>query len=96
MEGDRGEQNKKYAKVVAKAWSDESFKESLIADPKAVLAAEGISFPSGTDIKVVEQTDKQLYFVIPPRPEGLSVEEVDTRLAATSVNDFNYCFYLSI
>ena len=82
MEEERKEQGKKMAKLIAKVWSDEAFKERLIADPKAVLAAEGISVPSGVDIKVVEQTDKQQYFVIPPRPDSISVEEAETRLAA--------------
>ena len=82
MEEERKEQGKKMAKVIARVWSDEAFKERLIADPKAVLAAEGISVPSGVDIKVVEQTDKQQYFVIPPRPDSISVEDVEIRLAA--------------
>ncbi len=81
-EEEKKEQDKKIAKLIAKVWSDESFKERLIADPKAVLAAAGISAPPGIDIKVVEQTDKQIYFVIPPRPDSISVEEVESRLAA--------------
>jgi hypothetical protein len=39
MEEERKEQNKKMAKIIAKAWSDEAFKERLIADPRAVLTA---------------------------------------------------------
>ncbi len=48
----REEQGKKYAKLIAKAWSDEAFKERLLTDSRAVLEAEGISVPPGVDIKV--------------------------------------------
>ena len=63
----REEQGKKYAKLIAKAWSDEAFKERLLTDSRAVLEAEGISVPPGVDIKVVEQTDTQFFMVIPPK-----------------------------
>jgi len=53
MEEAREEQSKKYAKLIAKAWGDESFKERLIADPKAALLAEGISVPLGLDPRYV-------------------------------------------
>ena len=43
MEADRNELSKKYAKLIAKAWSDESFKDKLISDPKGVLIEEGIN-----------------------------------------------------
>jgi hypothetical protein len=45
MEETSEEQGKKYAKLIAKTWSDESFKEKLLSDPRAVLEAEGISVP---------------------------------------------------
>jgi len=83
MEAPREELNKKYAKVIAKAWSDASFKEKLLADPRAVLEAEGISVPPGVDVKVVEQTDKQLFFVLPARPEDIGSIDVEQRLAAS-------------
>lgn len=57
------------AKVVAKAWSSESFKEKLISEPKAVLEENGINIPAGLEIKVVEQTKELVYIVIPFKPE---------------------------
>ena len=68
MEETREEQDKKYAKLIAKAWSDEAFKERLLTDSRAVLEAEGISVPPGVDVKVVEQTDTQFFIVIPKMP----------------------------
>jgi hypothetical protein len=63
------EHRKKMAKVVAKAWSDESFKNKLFSDPKTVLEANGIDVPPGLTVKVVEQTKELVYIVIPFRPE---------------------------
>lgn len=82
---ERNEQEKKMAKLIAKVWSDESFKDRLFADPKAVLAAEGITVPEGADVKVLEQTEKQLYLVIPRRPEAKNSEEADVRKAAIMI-----------
>lgn len=88
MKEDRGEQGKKYAKLIAKAWSDESFKERLQTDSRAVLEAEGISIPQGADVKVLEQTDTQFYIIIPKLPVGMS----HTDLLAEERLDSVICF----
>ncbi len=41
----RIESLKAHARVVAKAWEDEAFKQQLPADPKATLQAEGMAVP---------------------------------------------------
>jgi hypothetical protein len=82
MEDAREEQGKKYAKLIAKAWSDESFKERLLTNSRAVLEAEGFSVPPGVDVKVLAQTDTQLFMVIPIKPEGVAAELLDERAAA--------------
>jgi len=82
MEETREEQGKKYAKLVAKAWSDESFKEKLLTDSRAVLEGEGIIVPPGVDVKVVEQTDTQLFMVIPIKPLSAEVGTLEERSAA--------------
>ena len=43
-----------YQQIIAKCWGDVKFKESLIADPRAVLATEGFIVPAGKTIKIVE------------------------------------------
>jgi len=83
MEETREEQGKKYAKLIAKAWSDESFKERLLSDSRAVLEAEGISVPPGVDVKVLEQTDTTFFIVIPKKPMSPSIDEVDLRFNLT-------------
>ncbi len=82
MEETREEQGKKYAKLIAKAWSDEAFKERLLSDSRTVLEGEGISVPPGVDVKVVEQTDTQLFMVIPKKPVSAGVVYLDERTAA--------------
>jgi hypothetical protein len=81
VEEERKEQGKKYARMIAKAWSDEAFKERLINDPRPVLEAEGICPPKGVEIKVLEQTSKIEYIVIPMLPEGSSIVEAEERVA---------------
>jgi intein-encoded DNA endonuclease-like protein len=63
------EHRKNMAKVIAKAWSDESFKRKFLSDPKEVLEENGITLPAELEVKVIEQTDKVMYIVIPFRPD---------------------------
>lgn len=46
------------AKVVAKAWTDEGFKERLLKDASATLAEMGFTGMEGSHIVVKENTDK--------------------------------------
>jgi hypothetical protein len=66
---------KQYAQIIAKAWTDESFKRRLLEDPRAVLREHGISPPAGVEILAVESTPQRRYFIIPPRPEHDMSEE---------------------
>jgi Nitrile hydratase, alpha chain len=76
---DQEEQAKKMGSVVAKCWSDESFKKRLLADPAATLKAEGVKFelPVGMTLKAVENTDNVYHIIIPPKPAELSDEQLD-------------------
>ncbi len=74
-----------YAQIVATAWSDDAFKQRLLASPAAVLQEHGIDVPEGTEVRVVEgQTqpefgDGAIVLPMPPKPsaEELSDEELD-------------------
>lgn len=66
-----------YQQIIAKCWADDAFKQRLIADPAAVLRAEGMDLPEGMQIEVRENTDQQFYLVIPPPPSELSDEQLD-------------------
>jgi hypothetical protein len=82
MEEERKDQRKKVAKVIAMAWSDESFKEKLLSDPRAVLEANGIDVPEGFKIKMLEEKDDTRFFILPQPPEEISVTDIEDRLAA--------------
>lgn len=74
------EKEKKGAKIIAKAMSDEAFRNELKANPRKVLAEEGIEVPESKEIKVVENTHDEAYLVIPYAEEGLSMEELESRV----------------
>ena len=71
-------QNQKMSQILAKCWSDAAFKASLLADPVAVLKAQGVELPAGVQVRVVEDTDQVAHWVIPARPDALSDADLDT------------------
>lgn len=68
---------KKISEIIAKCWADESFKQKLLADPAAVLKAEGATMSAGMTVKAVENTDKVFHLVIPAKPTDLSDADLD-------------------
>ena len=89
---EQNEQAKQWAKIVAKAWADESFKLRLMGDPSSVLTEEGMEMPEGVDIKVVEATDKQAWMVLPQKPEDGKIEDGMERLTAMKWQGCCICF----
>ncbi|WP_156921496.1 NHLP leader peptide family RiPP precursor [Desulfovibrio inopinatus] len=80
------EQQKQWSRIVAKSWADEEFKQRLLADPSAVLAEEGVSFPAGTTVSVFEAKENEAVLVVPAKPTDTDLAEVnDERLAAAIV-----------
>ena len=72
------DQQRDYAKLVARAWTDEAFKAKLLADPAAALKEAGIEVPDGMTVKVVENTDTVFHLVLPPKPDvELSDEDLE-------------------
>ncbi len=70
------ERLKAYSRIVAKAWGDEAFKQRLLADPKATLQAVGVPVPAGAGVRIMESTNQLVYLPLPPKPAGLSIEEL--------------------
>ena len=73
------------SELIARAWKDESFKQELINNPKAVFVRElQQQLPGGLEIRVLEETPSTLYLVIPRNPmstqatEDLSEEALET------------------
>lgn len=71
------EPTQKLNQLIAKAWADEAFKQRLLADPAAVLQAEGLVLPAGLTVKVVEDTHQLVHLVLPPKPTELSEDSLD-------------------
>lgn len=85
-DGKKSANAKVWSKIVAKAWADPDFKKRLIADPKAIFAAEGLTLPENKEIKILEDTASAVHLVLPlpPEDEG-DLESMEERLAATFV-----------
>ncbi|EIC22734.1 TOMM propeptide domain protein [Thiorhodovibrio frisius] len=62
------DQLKQYQQLIKKCWTDEPFKQRLLADPAGTLKAEGINVPEGTRIQVLENTAQVMNLVIPACP----------------------------
>ena len=52
-------------RIITKCWEDEAFKERLLADPVATLAAEGVQVPAGVTVNVAVDTEDVRTLVIP-------------------------------
>lgn len=61
-----------YAQIVAKAWLNAGYRDGLLANPKAVLESEGVHFPDGMQVQVLQDTASLHHFVIPLRPAGVT------------------------
>jgi hypothetical protein len=58
-------------KIVARAWTDEAFRRSFVANPKAEFESQlAIKLPSALKISVHEEDDSHLHFVIPAKPQA--------------------------
>ena len=76
------ERARQWGRVVARAWTDEAFKRRLLAEPKAVLQEQGIAVPAGVEVRVVENTARLAYLVLPPKPAEGELSEAQLAEAA--------------
>jgi len=64
----RKEFDKAWAKIVAKAWSDELFLQRVLKNPKEVFKDYGVEVPRDWELKVQKGQPKVIHLVIPPKP----------------------------
>ena len=65
----RRELEKRYAKLVARVWADEEFRERLFSNPETVLKEAGFTVGEGRPVKVLElDVEKNFYFILPDKP----------------------------
>ncbi len=79
------------AKAIARAWTDAAYKTKLASDPHAALAEAGVSIPTGTTVKVIENTANTAHVVLPVAPakaSEMSVRELE-KVAGGSDPDFS-------
>jgi hypothetical protein len=74
-------QDKQWSRVIARAWADDTFRDRLLSDPKAVLLEQGFETTRDVCVSVaespeMESTDEVLYLALPPKPVDLSEEEL--------------------
>lgn len=66
------------SQIVKKAWEDENFKQALGKTPHQVLKSEfKVNIPDDVEIKVVEESSKVVYLVLPLNPDNLPDEILD-------------------
>jgi Nitrile hydratase, alpha chain len=66
------------AQIIARAWSDEAFRERLQGDPRAAVAeVTGVVVPESIQIKVLEETPEKAYLVIPLNRVAIADEQLD-------------------
>ena len=90
------EANKKlWAKIVAKAWSDEAYKAELLNNAEQVLKAEGAEIPEGVRVHVVEEqkpsTAEDIYLYLPPVSKTITIGEEEIKKAAGWCCDYCAC-----
>ena len=82
---EKNEQNGLYSQIVARAWSDQAFKEALSKNPAGVLKKEyGIDVPADINLQVRENTDKVFHIVVDSAPASNEARMEVDKLAASS------------
>ena len=71
------EVGKKWLHLVAQARADQTLKRRLMDTPVAVLQEHGINVRPGLDIRVVENTDKVAYLMLPAAGSELTDKDLD-------------------
>jgi hypothetical protein len=71
--------------VIARVWSDDDFKQQLIANPNEVLRDAGMDIPPGLELRILENTENLTYITLPPPPaEELSDDALEAIAAGST------------
>jgi hypothetical protein len=65
------------ARLIAKAWKDEKFRQELLRNPNAAVEREfGMKLPPGIQIQVHEETSNTLHLVLPSNADAPAEAEL--------------------
>jgi hypothetical protein len=80
-----------YSEVVARSWSDEGFRNDLLANPKKVLLDNGFDFLQDFQVKIAIDADKANFipgpgkgtieFPLPNKPDDLDAKALRSILS---------------
>lgn len=76
--------------VINKAWEDDSYRASLVANPnQAIQNLTGLQVPAGVNLVFNDQTDASISFInIPPKPNPDDMELTDEQLEQVAGGEF--------
>jgi hypothetical protein len=83
--------NARYAKVIARAWTDEAFKARLLSDPASALADMGIRVPLGVTVRVLENVPGTVHLVLPQVPFEGDLSDYDLEKLAAADTPTGFC-----
>ncbi|BAF60467.1 biopolymer transport protein [Pelotomaculum thermopropionicum SI] len=63
--------------IIKKAQSDKEFKQDLVNNPKEALGKLGVRIPEEVEVKVVEESPRVFYLVLPVNPDELTDSQLD-------------------
>ncbi len=75
------------ARLVARAWQEDEFKQELLSNPRAAFKREfgdAISLSEDVEIQVIEETGKTFCMVIPKKPNMNTEELSEDQLEAVA------------
>lgn len=75
-------------KLIKQAREDETFKKSLMEKPHEVYAKFGVQVPQEVEIKVVEESARMMYLVLPVNPDELTDEQLDATAGGLKWYDY--------
>ncbi|MGM0706173.1 MAG: NHLP leader peptide family RiPP precursor [Bacteroidota bacterium] len=70
------------ARIIANAWRDRRYKRRLMSNPREVISREiGTEIPRDVNIRVLEEEENTLFFVLPRNPNDYSESEMNAEEA---------------
>lgn len=80
-------------KLIQRAWEDQTFKQELLSNPKAVYAKEsGEELPKDMEIEVIQETANKVYLVLPTNPVTANTSEGELSEEALEAVAGGHCY----